>query len=295
MQTQQATQPFTKSNRKQLSSFELITNWLDTAYKLKLSPNAIQVMTLLLRFYNPTKKYVFPHQQTIAERTNTSIATVKRCLNELIQAHLIIKTRTKNGNVYGFTAKLFDLLNSSICTTPTAQIEPCMNEQIKRTNKRTPTAIEAEAPTAKTDVVVSLSSFSLKRVPASILAKKTDKNGKPIRSHEAYWNSFTDEQKREYLKAEEVEAEKLKKREELKKQQEAEEVKKRAKAEELKNAPPFYETYTREEAMQWCVNYANNPVMSRLMFKPDGLFSRVTTFHKIKIDEITAGKDLTNL
>lgn len=260
MQTAQAQQPFTNGNKKQLSSFELITNWIDSAYKLNLSPTAIQIMTVLLRFYNPQKKYVFPHQSTIAERTNTSLATVKRCLNELIKARLIIKTRTQKGNVYGFTQKLFELCDSSKCTVPTAQNEPCMNITNKGTNKRTSTAETAEETRQIKDVVVSFNSLSLKRVPASILAKKTDRNGKAIRSHAAYWNSFTDEQKREYLKAEEVEAEKLKKREELKKQQEQEEIRKRAeeaerkKQNEIWNSLPLEKKFTRNQAIKqvWC-------------------------------------------
>lgn len=285
MQTAQAQQPFTNGNKKQLSSFELITNWIDSAYKLDLSPTAIQIMTVLLRFYNPQKKYVFPHQATIAERTNTSIATVKRCLNELIKARLIIKTRTQKGNVYGFTPKLFELLERCKLSCPTAQNEPCMNGTNKKTNKRTSTAGKAEEPKPK-DVVISFNSLSLKRVPASILAKKTDRNGKPIRSHAAYWNSFTDEQKREYLKAEEAEAEKLKKREELKKQQEAEEIRKRAEAEKLKNEPPFYTKFTPEEAYTFCLNYVTSPVTSRLIHKPDCMGSIVARMYGLDLVQL---------
>lgn len=293
MQTVQAHQPFTNGNKKQLSSFELITNWIDTAYKLDLAPNTIQIMTVLLRFYNPAKKYVFPHQQTLAERTNTSLATVKRCLNELIKAQLIIKTRTKNGNVYGFTPKLFELLNSSICTNPTAQNEPCMHEQIKRTNKRTSTAPKAEPQKPVKDVVISFDTLSLKRVPASILAKKTDKNGKPIRSHHAYWNSFTDEQKREYLKTEAEEADKLKKREELKKQQEQEEARRRAEAEEQRkqneiwNALPLEQKYSRNEAIRRTWTQRNFPRKTQITQELINLYNLdVESIHKMTKEEI---------
>lgn len=252
MQTAQAQQPFTIGNKKQLSSFELITNWIDVGYTLGLSPNALQLMTVLLRFYNPEKKFVFPHQSTLAERTNTSLATVKRGLNDLIKAQLIVKSRTKLGNVYGFTAKLFELLNSSICTIGTAQNEPCMNRTNKREQIKEHQHEEAEETKQVEKVVVSLSNFSLKRVPQSILAKKTDRNGKPIRSHAAYWNSFTDEQKREYLKAEEAESEKLKQKEELKKQREAEEIKKRAEEEKRKEElnKPLGEQFSRQQAIK---------------------------------------------
>ena len=133
MQTAKELEQFTTCN---ISSFELMTKWLDVGYTLGLSSNALQLMTVLLRFYNPLKKYVFPHQDTLATRTNTSVASVKRGLNELLKANLIVKTRTRNGNLYAFTGKLFELLESSICTKETAQNEPCMNhEPIKRTNK----------------------------------------------------------------------------------------------------------------------------------------------------------------
>lgn len=249
MQTVQDFQHVTNGNiKRQLSSFELITNWLDTGYTLNLSSAAIQLMTVLLRFYNPEKKFVFPHQETLAERTNTSLATVKRGLNELIKAQLVIKTRKQSGNVYGFTPRLFDLLNSSIYTVPTAQNEPCMKGTNKGTNKEQTTCKPVESEPKKAEVV-SFSSFSLKKIPASILAKKTDKNGKPIRNHAAYWNSFTDDQKREYLKNEAAETErkeKLKKQAQLIKQQKIEEEKKLQ--EQLSR--PLHEQWTREQAIK---------------------------------------------
>lgn len=249
MQTVQDFQHVTNGNiKRQLSSFELITNWLDTGYTLNLSSTAIQLMTVLLRFYNPEKKFVFPHQKTLAERTNTSLATVKRGLNELIKAQLVIKTRKQSGNVYGFTPRLFDLLNSSICTVPTAHYEPCMKRTNKGTNKKQTTCKSVESEPKKAEVV-SFSSFSLKKIPDSILAKKTDKTGKPIRNHAAYWNSFTDDQKREYLKNEAAESErkeKLKKQAQLIKQQRREEEKRLQ--EQLSR--PLHEQWTREQAIK---------------------------------------------
>lgn len=249
MQTVQDFQHVTNGNiKRQLSSFELITNWLDTGYTLNLSSTAIQLMTVLLRFYNPDKKFVFPHQGTLAERTKTSLATVKRGLNELIKAQLVIKTRKQSGNVYGFTSKLFELLDSSNCTIPTAQNEPCMKGTNKGTNKEQTTCKPVESAPKKADVV-SFSSFSLKKIPTSILAKKTDKNGKPIRNHAAYWNSLTDDQKREYLKNEAAETErkeKLKKQAQLIKQQKIEEEKKLQ--EQLSR--PLHEQWTREQAIK---------------------------------------------
>lgn len=259
MHTAQELQTVTNSNNKrQLSSFELITNWIDIGYTLNLSSNALQLMTVLLRFYNPDKKFVFPHQETLAERTNTSLATVKRGLNELIKAQLVIKTRKQSGNVYGFTPKLFELFNSSICTVPTAQFEPCMNRTNKGTNKEQTTCAPEQEHQQKKNVV-SFPNFSLKSVPASILAKKTDKNGKPIRSHAAYWNSFSDEQKREYLRNEALEAEKARKKAEREKQAEIE--KQRLKEEEKKRQEelnkPLNEQWTRDQAIRHIWNTRN--------------------------------------
>ena len=253
MHTAQELQRVTNGNiKRQLSSFELITNWIDTGYTLNLSSTAIQLMTVLLRFYNPDKKFVFPHQETLAERTNTSLATVKRGLNELIKAQLVIKTRKQTGNVYGFTSKLFELLDSSNCAIPTAQFEPCMKGTNKGTNKEQTTSCMHAASEPKKADVVSLSSFSLKQVPASILAKKTDKNGRPIRNHAAYWNSLTDAQKQEYLRNEEEQAAKTRKLEELKRQEAAEKQRQREEEKRLQEqlSRPLHEQWSKQQAIK---------------------------------------------
>lgn len=285
MQTVQKFQYVTNGNiKRQLSSFELITNWIDTGYTLNLSSNAIQLMTVLLRFYNPDKKFVFPHQGTLAERTKTSLATVKRGLNELIKAQLVIKTRKQSGNVYGFTSKLFELLDSSNCTIPTAQNEPCMKGTNKGTNKEQTTCKPVESAPKKADVV-SFSSFSLKKIPASILAKKTDKNGKPIRNHAAYWNSFTDDQKREYLRNEALEAEKVRKKQEREKQAELE---KQQKLEEEKKLQaelnkPLNEQWSRSQAIKH-IWYLRN--MPPILNKKNGLPAQLASIYSLDIKTI---------
>lgn len=282
MQTVEQLQHVTNGNNKrQLSSFELITNWIDTGYTLNLSSNALQLMTVLLRFYNPDKKFVFPHQETLAERTNTSLATVKRGLNELIKAQLVIKTRKQSGNVYGFTSKLFELLDSSNCTIPTAQNELCMKGTNKGTNKEQTTCkpIESEPKNAE---VVFLSSFSIKKIPPSILAKKTDKTGKPIRSYAAYWNSFTDDQKREYLKNEAAETErteKLKKQAQLIKQQKIKEEK-RLQAELNK---PLNEQWSRSQAIKHIWHLRN---MRPILNKKNGLPAQLASIYSLDIQAI---------
>lgn len=288
MHTAQELQTVTNGNNKrQLSSFELITNWIDTGYTLNLSSSAIQLMTVLLRFYNPEKKFVFPRQETLAERTNTSLATVKRGLSELIKAQLVIKTRKQAGNVYGFTPKLFELLNSSICTIPTAQFEPCMKGTNKGTDKEQTTCAPAQTEQKPDKNVVSFPNFSLKAVPASILAKKTDKNGKPIRSHAAYWNSFSDEQKRKYLRNEALEAEKARKKAERAKQAELE--KQRLKEEERKRQEelnkPLNEQWTRAQAIKHIWHLRN---MRPLLYKKNSLPAQLAEIYNLDVEGICA-------
>ena len=100
--------------------------------------------------------------------------------------------------------------------------------------------------------VVSLSSFSLKQVPASILAKKTDKNGRPIRNHAAYWNSLTDAQKQEYLRNEEEQAAKTRKLEELKRQEAAEKQRQREEEKRLQEqlSRPLHEQWSKQQAIK---------------------------------------------
>ena len=73
-----------------VSSFTLTKLWIERAEFLEISATAVSVMTALLWHYNPTKKYVFPHQDTIAKRTKRSIATVKRALTELKKCGFIV-------------------------------------------------------------------------------------------------------------------------------------------------------------------------------------------------------------
>ena len=288
MHTAQELQTVTNGNNKRrLSGFELMTNWIDTGYTLNLSSTAIQLMTVLLRFYNPDKKFVFPHQETLAERTKTSLATVKRGLTELIKAQLVIKTRKQSGNVYGFTPKLFELLDSSICTVGTAQFEPCIKRTNKGTNKGQTTCTPAPTEQKQEKNVVSFPNFSLKSIPASILAKKTDKNGKPIRSHAAYWNSFSDDQKREYLRNEALEAEKARKKQEREKQAEAE--KQRLKEEEKKRQEelnkPLNEQWTRAQAIKHIWHLRN---MRPLLYKKNSLPAQLASIYNLDIEGICA-------
>lgn len=244
MQTAKELEQFTTCN---ISSFELMTKWLDVGYTLGLSSNALQLMTVLLRFYNPLKKYVFPHQDTLATRTNTSVASVKRGLNELLKANLIVKTRTRNGNLYAFTGKLFELLESSICTKETAQNEPCMNhEPIKRTNKTSTNKQNVVAFTKKIQNKREI--ISLEDVP-EIIQKKAKTN--PC----GYWASIPKTEReriwQEQKKIDEKRA-KTQAKLELKRKVEAQE---KEKLEKEYSTHPKFEDYTRLQAINFCSRF----------------------------------------
>ena len=145
-----------------LSSFRLITKFIDKGYQLGLSTLAHHTMLVLLRFYNPAKKIVFPHQETISKLGNMSLSSTKRALTELIKQNLIIKTRTRNGNIYGFTNKLFELLNDSNMAFETAQPEPCMNiEHENLKDKLTDKKNEIQKPKPIKNEVVTFSDLEI--------------------------------------------------------------------------------------------------------------------------------------
>lgn len=223
MQTVQALTDLTKVHEQ--TSYELITLWIDKGFTLGLSNNAIQVMTILLRFYNPKKKYVFPTQQTVAERANTSIATVKRALTELIKANLILKRRTQRGNIYGFTGALFELLNSSNCTVPIVQSEPCMNmNQIKEQNKEQQQVTTTEPQKTKSNVVVFSSKSSNRKRRTITLADVPEfvQENKKVHNPCAYWASLSDEVREELMQKHAEKLEKQKKKEEFRRKAEEE-------------------------------------------------------------------------
>lgn len=224
MQTAQAITDLTKVHEQ--SSYELITLWIDKGFTLELSSNAIQVMTILLRFYNPKKKYVFPTQQTVAERANVSVATVKRALAELINANLILKRRTQRGNIYGFTGALFELLNSSNYTIPTAQNELCMDKEQIREHNKEQQHNEPEQPKAKSNVVAFSSKSHQRKHRTITLADVPDfiRQNKKVKNACAYWASLSDEVREELISKHNEKLEKQKKREEIRQKREEEKL-----------------------------------------------------------------------
>lgn len=229
-------------------SYVLVSNFIRYGrQKFKLSANANYVMITLLNFYNPTKKYVFPKHETISEQTGLSISTIKRCISELVDAHLLLKSRRKNCNIYAFTSAIFELSDSSQRTTKIVHSELSHDKKQNKENKITQQHVTPAEPKPKKNVV-AFAKNSLKAVPESILNKKYDRTGKPIRNHTAYWNSLTDEQKRQYLQAEQD----LKtKKEASKKRQEQEQKQKIEQEQQLRNelSKPLNEQWTRNQAI----------------------------------------------
>ena len=277
MQTVQANLPVTKLHA---SSYELITLWLDKGFTLGISSNALHLMTVLLRFYNPKKRFVFPLQETLAERTNTSIASVKRGLNELIKVNLILKRRTQRGNVYGFTGALFDLLNGSNRTVPIVQNEPCMNnEQNKeKLNKRTTTNKEVETSSNKVVAFSSKSSYrkvTLADVPDFI------KNNKKVKNPCAYWASLDEETRQEKLKEQQKALEKTERIAKIKAEEERRKEEERRQREEEMNKP-LNERWTKEGVIKHIKTLAK--INKRLAYS--GMCKALAEAHRLNIDEI---------
>lgn len=252
MQTAQAQQQFTNGNNPKISGYQLLTLLSRNMGKLKLKQAEALTFMALASYWNG--KPVYPKLKTLCENTNLCDKAVRNAINSLVeQGYLLKSKRGKNANVYNIViSKVLTTVESGIKDRIRAVLDtaPCTmkSDHVKLEHQHA----EAEETRQKNDVVVSFSSFSLKKIPDSILAKKVDKTGKPIKSHAAYWNSFTDEQKREYLKQEEENAAKIQRKKQREKQAQLEEQRK--KEEERKHIAecnkPLNEQYNREQAVQ---------------------------------------------
>lgn len=250
MQTAQELQTVTNGNNLKISGYQLLTLLSRNMGRLKLKQAEALTFMALASYWNGQP--IYPKIQTLCENTNLCDKAVRNAIKSLVeQGYLLKSKRGKNANVYSIVvSKVLSTVDTGTKyrTRPVPDTAPCnmksYHEKLEQQHEETPP--ESEPKKAE---VVSFSSFSLKKIPTSILAKKTDKNGKPIRNHAAYWNSFTDEQKREYLKNEAAETErkeKLKKQAQLIKQQKIEEEKKLQ--EQLSR--PLHEQWTREQAIK---------------------------------------------
>lgn len=87
------------------SQFELSKNILNNLSQFNLKPIAKLVLLYLCDCYNPTKKFIFPKQKTIAEKLGVSEVSVIRAISELHKQGLIISER-KYTLRYRFTSKI---------------------------------------------------------------------------------------------------------------------------------------------------------------------------------------------
>ena len=246
-------------------SFTLTKLWIEKAEELQISATAVSVMTALLWHYNPSKKYVFPHQETIAKRVKRSVATVKRAIAELKQEGYIVSSRTRNGNLYAFTKKFFELFEpseSQLCTEPQAHFELSMDHEHVREQRTNNVVVlknfnkGAEEETQKelsstTSFVSSKVHFDLKVIPDILKAKA--ESGE-IRNLQGYWASLRPQVKQEYWEKDTAQKLKIQKQAELKEQQRQERIRKQQEQKELKAEleKPLNEQFTREQAISFC-------------------------------------------
>ena len=253
MQTAQELQTVTNGNNLKISGYQLLTLLSRNMGRLKLKQAEALTFMALASYWNGQP--IYPKIQTLCENTNLCDKAVRNAINSLIeQGYLLKSKRGKNANVYSIVvSKVLSTVESGIKdrTRPVPSTAPCnmksYHEKLKQQHEETPP--ESEPKKAE---VVSFSSFSLKKIPASILAKKTDKNGRPIRNHAAYWNSLTDIQKQEYLRQEEENAAKTRKKEELKRQVQIEKQRQREEEKKLQEqlSRPLHEQWSRAQAMK---------------------------------------------
>lgn len=284
---------------KEAGSFTLTKLWIEKAEELELSATAVSVMTALLWHYNPAKKYVYPHQQTLAKRVKRSIATIKRAIAELKQAGFIVSSRTRNGNLYAFTKKFFDMFelsDSQVCTEPPAQNEPSMYmehvKEQKNNNKRAVVVslkdlkgVEGETQGAsRTAVSVSSETqYNLKEIP-DILKKKAESG--EIRNLQGYWASLRPAIKIEYWEKDSAEKLKIEQKAELKRQLEEQKAKELAERKALREEmeKPLNERWTREEAVKFIWNM-RNMIKQRWNFR-GGLAGQLAQAFSLDIDAI---------
>jgi DNA-binding Lrp family transcriptional regulator len=108
------------------TQFKLSKITLQSLSKFNISPTAKLVLLYLIDCYNPAKKYMFPKQETIADKLGISLSSVKRAIKELSKANIII-IELKFSNRYNLTQTFFELLNMTPDTVQN-EIKKCQNE-----------------------------------------------------------------------------------------------------------------------------------------------------------------------
>lgn len=90
---------------KGFTQFELVNYLLQNLYKWDLKPIEQLVLLQLAYHYNPTNKFMFPKQKTIAHKINVSERSVIRAIQSLVKAGLIL-VECNLSNKYAFASKL---------------------------------------------------------------------------------------------------------------------------------------------------------------------------------------------
>lgn len=90
---------------KGFTQFELVNYLLQNLYKWNLKPIEQLVLLQLAYHYNPTNKFVFPRQKTIAHKINVSERSVIRAIQSLVKGGLIL-VECNLSNRYAFAPKL---------------------------------------------------------------------------------------------------------------------------------------------------------------------------------------------
>ena len=122
------------------TQFKLSKITLQSLSKFNISPAAKLVLLYLIDCYNPAKVYMFPKQETIADKLGISASRVRRGIKELSKSNIIV-IELKFSNRYSLTPTFFEIIN---LTSDSVQIElpTCqkdMNHVIteKELNKKT--------------------------------------------------------------------------------------------------------------------------------------------------------------
>lgn len=82
------------------TGFELTKNVVRQLHKYDISLSAKLVLIYLSTCYNSEKSVVYPQQKTIAQALGISVISVKRAVKELLSEGIILKSKSRNQNVY---------------------------------------------------------------------------------------------------------------------------------------------------------------------------------------------------
>ena len=286
MQTAEQLQEFTNGNNLKISGYQLLTLLSRNMGRLKLKQAEALTFMALASYWNG--KPIYPKIKTLCENTNLSDKAVRNAIKSLVeQGYLLKSKRGKNANIYNIViSTVLSTVDTGTKyrTRPVPDTAPCNMKSDHEKLEQQHTESKPEEQQQKKNVV-SFPDFSLKSIPASILAKKTDKTGKPIRSHAAYWNSFTDDQKREYLRNEALEAEKVRKKQEREKQAELEKQQKLEEEKKLQSElnKPLNEQWSRSQAIKH-IWYLRN--MPPILNKKNGLPAQLASIYSLDIKTI---------